>query len=915
MSELQEVVVWHFNGIDFDEGTRELRIDDESIELEPRPMEVLLLLLRRAPGLVTHEEISSEVWPDRHGHLGERTINNNVSKVRAALGDRGAAIIETVPRKGYRIICEVLRKIVRREPVQYPELKQGQEVRGRPQWLLTERLATGGYGEAWLATNSATGERHVFKFSFQPRQATALKREVTLSRLLQDELPESDDFVSVLDWDFERIPYFIESNFAGQNLTQWATTTNWFSGSSLDDRLRLFSRLVESTAAAHAIGVLHRDLKPENVLVSDASGEPKIRLCDFGAGRLIDPESLEKLKVTAMGFSRTMSGESTTGSMLYIAPEIVRGHPSSVQSDVYSLGILLYQVIVGDFNRPLATGWENDVPDELLRQDISDATHGKPELRIPSAQLLAERLRQLPERREQLTRAREEKAQAAAAVAELQRAKARRPWLVAVAVVFVVGLASSLYFAYQSHLRARVAAEQARVAQEQTKIAEQQTHIAKSLNDFFSKDILSAADPVTGSGNEITVRKAVLQSLPDIHKRFGKEPQVEASIDAAIATSLAGVGDWSTAAELMKTDVEILRKELGPDDKKTLLDEKKFSILLSNLGRFDEADALMKDFMPRLPKVFSSTDHFYFEARRAEAVLRLAEGRTADAVQLYSSLLTDVIAAKDSTDERYWVETGLSDALDSNRDYARVNAEVPKYLADLTDHYGASGIEVLTVDMILIDAEIQQLQFDAAEKLLATSTPAVAKAAGTDSDIYAGMLRLSGDLRTRQGRLSEAMVAYQKACPIFEKAGAAGSSATLICLIGESELLDHTGHAADGLVLAKHAAAQAKPERYGQCVVADGLADAYVSNGKISDARDAVARLTGDCAKLYPNDGEWQGRIHYFSAVLADHDGKHDDALSAASLAAHQLQEANGAADPATVAAVQLEKALKAAVH
>jgi eukaryotic-like serine/threonine-protein kinase len=84
---------------------------------------------------------------------------------------------------------------------------------------------------------------------------------------------------------------------------------------------------------------------------------------------------------------------------MYAAPEVLEGKTPTTLADIYALGVLLYQVVVGDLNRALAPGWERDVTDELLRDDISLCVDGRPERRLGNALHLAERLRTLEKRR------------------------------------------------------------------------------------------------------------------------------------------------------------------------------------------------------------------------------------------------------------------------------------------------------------------------------------------------------------------------------------------------------------------------------------------------------------------------------------------------------------------------------------
>ena len=127
------------------------------------------------------------------------------------------------------------------------------------------------------------------------------------------------------------------------------------------------------------------------------------RLTDFGIGQLVSTELLREAGITETGFAtdqmQLSEMASRTGTRLYMAPELMVGKPSTIQSDLYALGVMLYQMVIADLERPLAQGWERDVEDELLREDIAACIAGEPADRLPAADALARRLRTLDDRR------------------------------------------------------------------------------------------------------------------------------------------------------------------------------------------------------------------------------------------------------------------------------------------------------------------------------------------------------------------------------------------------------------------------------------------------------------------------------------------------------------------------------------
>ena len=302
----------------------------------------------------------------------------------------------------------------------------GLGIPGRPHWRLQEQLGSGAIGEVWLAQHASTHAHRVFKFCFQAESLRSLKREVVLLRLLKESLGERPDIAKVIDWQFDEPPYYFETEHSeAGNLVDWSRRQGGIEKVPLATRLDIVARIADALQAAHRAGVLHKDLKPANVLVyEDEEGRPHIRLTDFGIGLVTSREALDVPGVTVAGLTEALlsSGTSTgAGTRLYMAPEVAEGHQATPLSDVYSLGVILYQIVAGDFGHALATGWERGVEDPLLREDIAAVVDGDPEKRLPGPEELARRLRALPERRAKVrtTRNRRRRLIAAGAAAAL----------------------------------------------------------------------------------------------------------------------------------------------------------------------------------------------------------------------------------------------------------------------------------------------------------------------------------------------------------------------------------------------------------------------------------------------------------------------------------------------------------------
>src|SRR5580693_6998061 len=257
--------LWRFADYEFDELARELRVKGRAVTLESKPLDILLQLLLHAGEVVTKEELLESVWPDVM--VVDGSLATAVSKLRKAMGDDDHPAIVTVARVGYRLAVPVHCKTYAAPAGPELGFKAGDFVPGREQWRLSRPMEVSGSSEVWLGENPKTHEQRVFKFAGDGARLKGLKREITISRFLRESLGDRPEFVRILEWNFETAPFFLESEYAGPNLAEWAAAQDGLGKVALEVRLQLLVDVAQAVAAAHDIGVLHKDLKPANVLV------------------------------------------------------------------------------------------------------------------------------------------------------------------------------------------------------------------------------------------------------------------------------------------------------------------------------------------------------------------------------------------------------------------------------------------------------------------------------------------------------------------------------------------------------------------------------------------------------------------------------------------------------------------------
>ncbi|MBL8331004.1 MAG: winged helix-turn-helix domain-containing protein [Rubrivivax sp.] len=557
----------------------QLSVDGQPVPAEPRPLRVLLELLRHAGEVVTREELIETVWDGRE--TVDNVLANAIAKLRRALGDEAGARVLNVPRIGYRLSGSVERQAINVPHSGAITLASGEPVPGRPSFVLERPLGADGRQNVWLARQPRAGQQRVFKFAVDADGLRSLKREFTLHRLLRHELGARPDMVTLQDANFSESPFYIEMDDAGVDLAAWAQqphgSSTRLAAMARGPRLALMMDVLRAVAAAHSVGVLHKDIKPGNVLLRAAEGTPtgwQVCLADFGSGRALDPSRVSELGVTALGLtvSHLLSAESLRGTPLYLAPEALAGKAATAQSDVYSLGVMLYQLLAGDLRRPLASGWQVDVDDELLREDIEAATQGDPQRRLQSVAEMLARLSTLESRWAQ-RQASERQQEADLASAEVERRRrARRPWLMALFVSLVLGLCV-----------AAVLGQRARTSQHE---AESAAHRAEQMMQFLADDLLSGvAVERMGPGGTVPMKTVLEQSLLQAGQRFQNQPLILAELRMRLALTYNRIYLLDAALGEAQQALSLLQAASGQAEARALMPQAHLTLAYVHLGK------------------------------------------------------------------------------------------------------------------------------------------------------------------------------------------------------------------------------------------------------------------------------------------------------------------------------------------
>jgi DNA-binding winged helix-turn-helix (wHTH) protein/serine/threonine protein kinase len=733
--------IWRFGECEFDELKRELRVQGQPVDLESKPLDLLLQLLLHAGEVVTKDELLEAVWPGTA--VVDGSLATAISKLRRALGDTHEDAIVTLPRLGYKFALPVHSRAAASGRQPELTLRPGDAVPGRDQWRLKHQLA--GAADVWLAEHTKTKQQRVFKFAPDGLRLKALKREVTLHRYMTETIADHSFLAPLMEWNFETPPFFVESEFAGRNLQEYAEDVGGLRTIPLEERLRWMIEIASAVGQAHDVGVLHKDIKPTNILLYQAEGQPaQIRLADFGSAALLDPSVLGDLGITNHGFPTEGSQDSAiSGTLLYLAPELLAGQSATASADIYSLGVLLYQLVLGDFRMPLTPGWETGIADPLLRQDIAEAACGELAQRMKSAAELAERLSSLEERRTRQNKLDAMQARAERAERAVADARARRPWIIAACAALALGACLS----FSLYLR----------AVHERDHANRQTAIAASINQFLAEDLLGRGNPFqTGKAQESLV-DAVKHAAPAIDAQFKNEPQIAGRLHLTIARSLDGRTSYSDARGEYMRAAELARQAQGDLAQEAILADLQRAAMEARAYQKDlmpEARTLLADQEKRLAQLPSPPGDLLVWRDSAKGMIALIDNDISAAAQSFQAAL-DRSATLSDFDETARLNLQQRLAFTFIRRGDGVNAEklFKQLIVSHTRLEGPNGPNVLRSRLNLAQAYMIQNRHEETTAIY----PALVAGLGPDHEITMQALTTRAQSEGSLGRWEDAI--------------------------------------------------------------------------------------------------------------------------------------------------------------
>ena len=510
-------------------------------------------------------------------------------------------------------------------------------------------------------------------------------------------------------------PFLVMEYIQGESITDHADKQ----GLDIDARLNLFQKVCSAVSYAHRNLVIHRDIKPSNILIT-ADGEPK--LLDFGLAKLID----ENLPADPTNTQTTFRALTPA----YASPEQLKGGAITTASDVYSLGVVLYELLTGD--RPFH--FTGKSLDEIIRTVTefepalpSHVDKTDPKLRGDLDNIVLTALRREPERRYLSID------QFADDISKYLRGlpvSARPNTLIYRSSKFIrrhrIGAAAGAMV-----LLSLIAGMAGTLWQSQQ--AQKQKEKAESINAFLEQT-LKYSNPILSSlkrsGQETTVNEVLDEAARRLDVgEFDNEPEVKLELERTVAMTYFGQGKYQPARKHMAEHVALLRQVYGENDPKLMVGSAMWAGLLFAKGDMDEAESVYRQYLPLLRN-------------------EVRQGRVG------ADVLTDVI------NNFAYMRRTQGDSHEAELLFRETLSLMPQ----LSDEARKS---VATTRSTLASTIGDQGRFDEA---LATARDAVdeyRQRGETDSPNYGFSLNVLGGFLTEKGELAEAETSVRDAETIF----------------------------------------------------------------------------------------------------------------------------------------------------
>lgn len=750
-------------------------------------------------------------------------------------------------------------------------------------YQLLYRIGEGGMGEVWLAEQKEPVRRRValklIKAGMNSREVMARfdSERQTLALMNHPAIAKVFDAGATP----QGVPYFVMEYVAGVPITTYCD--NHRLGTL--QRLELFMHVCEGVQHAHQKAIIHRDLKPSNILVAEVDGRAAPKIIDFGVAKALTQKLTDETMFTRVG--------ALIGTLQYMSPEQAKssGEDIDTRTDVYSLGIIFYELLAG---APPVELRKSEF-EEFLRR-LREDEPPKPSTKIRTQDNAASTEVARKRNTEPMVLARQMRGELdSIALKALEKDRSRRyaspsdfaadikRYLNNEAVLAVPpslgyrtrkfarrhrgALITAGAFALVLITAAVISIRQSIRANREATIAQSQAAIARAVNNFLQNDLLAQASAATQSGPNakpdphLEVRTALDRAAQRIEGKFASQPEVEAAIRETIGQTYYELGLFPEATKQLERALDLRRRLLGPENSDTLMAMNRLANVYDDQGKYTEAEALDSQTLEIQRRVLGPEERDTLRSMNNLAIVYRHEGKYAQAEALLSQAVEIKRRVLGPEKPNTLKSMGnLANVYHDEGKYAQAETLFSQMLEVERRVSGSEHPDTLTSMDNLANIYEDEGKYAQAEALHSQALEMKRRVLGLDHPVTLESMMNLAFAYADEGKYTQAEALQRQTLEIKRRVLGSEHPDTLETLSGFAALYQRQGkyalaeaYAAQALAGRRHALGSEHPDTMAS---AADLALAYVSQGKFTESEPLAREAMDTDGKIQP-DG-WQ---------------------------------------------------------
>ncbi len=740
-------------------------------------------------------------------------------------------------------------------------------------YKLLQEIGHGGMGVVYMAEQHEPVRRKVALKIIKPgmdtrqviarfeaeRQALSLMDHPNIARVLDAGTTESGR------------PYFAMELVKGQPITEYCDAKHL----TPRQRLELMVPVCQAIQHAHQKGIIHRDIKPSNILVAEYDQQTVPKVIDFGVAKATSTPLTEKTMFTGFG--------QIVGTLEYMSPEQAKVNQLDIdtRSDVYSLGVVMYELLTGstpfDKQRLRSAAWH-----EMLRI-IREEEPPKPSTRLSESKdslSSISALRQIePGKLTSLVRGeldwivmkaldkernrRYETANGLARDIErylhseaveaappttgyrLKKAFGKHRAAVTTAAAFAVLLLLGTVVSVWQAVRATIAEGKTKLAlkaeSEQRVLATSERYVSDATLKFFQEDILEGAAPERNARNKkVSVEELVDRAAAGVAGKFEKEPCLEAALRHTIGSTYWKLGNHRAAEEQLSKALEIYIRELGEKHLRTISTKNNLAGVYLGQSRHELAEARLLECLEGYRGLNDVAAERILKTRNSLGAVYDAQGRHKEAEAIYRDVLSKsraTVGEQDRFTIMYMINLGTN--CSARQKYSEAEEVFSEALRCLRLYCAKDDPLVFTALNRLGRLHTNLEQYEKGQPFLEEALQGQRAVLGNNNlETLGSMANLAG-LYIRIGKLDKAEPLITECMNGLqaERGQDHPSTARLVALLGTLRMSQGQFATAEGhLVPALESLRKSQPEESGTTTTMTDLAELYRKQGKDAEA-------------------------------------------------------------------------------